>query len=352
MQILNPALFNALKTRFGDVKVSNPGEKYVGKLTRDPYNLERVKTECVYPGEYYAICCPYCKDDRFRLWVNHRWNTLDEKGRPFGRHLIICYNERCDMGQFHKELLFFMNNRPKLGSCIATGAAAAMFKPAALPGVCVPINTLEPNHPAIRYLLRDRVNPLGYPVSLDPHALFNDWRVHFCVSAETGKGYAPDLVQNRIIIPIFKDSQMVGWQARPTNNFDVPKYYTMPGLHKSSWLFNGDRAKNYPIGVIVEGVFDAFAVGRCAVALLGKSISPQQQRLLMSWFGERIVCFLLDPDAVGEMRKGIDSLKHCFRGGCFGVTLADGWDAGACTNQRLWQIIREEGQRQGIKIPV
>jgi len=345
MSILNPRLYQALQKRFGVIKVANEGEKYQSRRIRDPYDSERIKEECSYAGEYYQVCCPYCKDDRFRLWINHMWNTRDNNGRTTGRHLAICYNERCDISTLHKELLFFLHDVPTIGKVIATGSEAALFKPVALPGHCVPINTLPSEHPAIQYLMNGRLNPNGQPVRLDPNYLFERWRVYFCLKHEN------PLLTNRLILPVFRANVMVGWQARAIDNWSQPKYYTMPGLHKSRWLVNGDRARQLGIGVITEGFFDAFAVGECAVAALGKTLSPTQQRLLMSWFGNGIVCFLLDPDAKTEMLKYIELFRGCFRGGCFAAFLPDKWDAGACRQEDIWGFIRAEGQRQGIKVP-
>jgi hypothetical protein len=348
--ILNPVLYNALRARFGAVKVASPGERYEMHAMRDPENPYKVIEECVHAGEYYCVCCPYCKDERFRLWVNHMWNTRGPDGRIVGRNLIICYNEGCDMFGFHKQLHFFSKDVPRIGAKHIQGLEEELFKPVTLPGKCTPINTLSTWHPAVRYLTNGRLTPLQQAVVHQPEALWNDWRVCYCEKAEHNKGYATEFVENRLIFPIYRRGVMVGWQARAIDN-TTPKYYTRPRTPKRHLLVNGDRAKMFPIGVVVEGFFDAFAVGHCAVAALGKHLSYWQLKELRNFYADGMVCLLLDPDAAEDMRVTLDSLQTAFKYGCFGVTLPAGWDAGACTQAQIWAKIREEGQRQGFKVP-
>ncbi len=350
--ILNPLLYNALKTRFGDVKIASPGERFVAHPMRDPYKPGVWVEECLHAGEYYCVCCPYCKDQRHRLWVNHLWNVRDEKtGRITGRNLIICYNEACDLSQFHKELLFFQKGAIKLGPVHVHGTDVEIFKPTTMPGLCIPLNQLPADHPAIVYLTRKRLNPYGQPVPHDPDQLYREWGVCYCERAEENAGYASEFVEKRLVLPVFRAGIQVGWQSRAIDDFSTPKYYTKPGTPKRHMLVNSDRARAYPLGVVVEGFFDLFAIGPPGVAALGKHLSYWQMLQLTQCFSQGMVCFLLDPDAADQTRKNIEALRASFRYGCFGVTLPGGWDAGACTTSQIWTVIRSEGARQGFQVP-
>jgi hypothetical protein len=268
----------------------------------------------------------------------------------FGRHLIHCFNEGCDLVNFSK--LLFQAHKYPASSAVLAPATVTEFKKTGLPGHCVALTSLGSRHPAIRYLCEDRKNPVGFRAPHDPAVLERNWGVCYCVKAERGQGYAPELVQDRLIIPIWWDGQMIGWQARAITRGADPKYYTMPGFPKQKILYNGDRAKQFNFGVIVEGVFDAFSVGNCAVATLGHKLSWSQRELLSKWFGDKSVCLLYDPDAVKDIELNLHLMRGMFKGGIFSVSLAPKWDAGCMPTEFLWQLIRDAGLKAGVRVPV
>ena len=347
-RVLNPSLYNLLLVRYGEVRISNLGQPYLVKQTRNPFKSAGYVNTCVDPGEYYVICCPQCGDTRFRLYVNHRYCTLDGT-RLFGRHLIYCFNEGCDMSNFHK--LIFQPGKYASVSAVLAPPNANEFKKTTLPGRCTPLEALSPNHPAIRYVTADRRNPAGFPAPFNPVELSRNWGVCYCEEAERNKGYAAELVTGRLIIPIWWEQQLLGWQARAIEKGANPKYYTMPGLPKQKILYNGDRARQFPFGVIVEGVFDAFAIGPCAVATLGHKLSWSQRELLSKWFGNGSVCLLYDPDAMKDIELNLHLMKGMFKGGIFSVSLAPKWDAGCMPTECLWQMMREAAHKAGASFP-
>jgi hypothetical protein len=348
-RVLNPALYGALVQRYGEVRISNPGQPYLVKQTLDPLRPQGYVNTCVDPGEYYVICCPQCGDSRFRLYVNHRFCTT-EGTRLFGRHLIHCFNEGCDLSNFSK--LILQPGKYPAASAVLMPTTATEFKKATMPGRCIPIDALPPSHPAVRYITVERKNPAGFPAPFDLSYLHREWGVCYCEEAERNKGYATEFVTGRLIIPIWWDGQLVGWQARAITKDADPKYYTMPGLPKQRILFNGDRARKFPFCVVVEGVFDAFTVGACAVATLGHKLSWTQRELLSKWFGNGAVCLLYDPDAVADIELNLYLMKGMFKGGIFTVPLAKKWDPGCIPTDYLWHLIYGAGKKAGVDVPV
>ena len=348
-KVVNPGLYDALAARYGEVRISNQGQPYLVRQVQDHLRPLHYTNECVEPGEHYVICCPYCGDSRFRLYISHRYCTL-EGTRLFGRHLIHCFNEGCDTTNFDK--LIFQSRKYPVSAAVLAPPTATDFKKATLPGRCVPLETLPQDHPAIQYLTVGRKNPAGYPAPFSPAELSRNWGVCFCEQAEQHKGYATELVQGRLIIPVWWDGQLIGWQARAITRDADPKYYTMPGLPKQRILYNGDRARQFNFGVIVEGVFDAFAVGGCAVATLGHKLSWSQRELLSKWFGDKAVCLLYDPDAVKDIELNLLLMRGMFKGGLFSVSLAPKWDAGCMPPAFLWHMIREAGAKAGVRVPI
>src|SRR5205085_9645610 len=55
----------------------------------------RYRLQVDWPGEYYAVSCPYCSDTRQRLWINHRWGKYVPELKLDNLFLAICFNEDC-----------------------------------------------------------------------------------------------------------------------------------------------------------------------------------------------------------------------------------------------------------------
>jgi DNA primase len=122
-----------------------------------------------------------------------------------------------------------------------------------------------------------------------------------CVSKGTFSG--------RFIIPLHDQiGQLVGYAGRSINDGKDPKYLFPPGekgFHKSHLLFNLHRVVKEVEGdqpvVVVEGFFDCMKVhqaGFPCVALLGSSLSEQQEEMLAAEFGRVILMF--DGDDAGR----------------------------------------------------
>lgn len=341
-RVLNPKLYLALVGRFGKVKISNEGQPMLTRSTLSPFT--HVLTEKVVdPGEHYRVCCPYCGDKRFRLYISYKWNSCDDSGNKTNKFRIHCHNNNCNMYDFDNQLrLYMLSKAERLPAIEVNESASLENKPTSLPGLCVPINSLPVTHPAAVYIRKRR---------FDVNELWSTWSVHYCVKAPSdSEGFIPGtkiysrLVQNRIVVPIYWDGKMIAWQARAIDD-SLPKYYTMPGLHKQRILFNGDRAKTYQLGVLVEGVFDAFRVGECAVALLGKTASFAQRELVQAYWRDGACCILLDPEAKEDAEKLISSLEGVsFKYGLFRTELPPGEDPGSMDRHAMWELIYKNAQ--------
>ena len=347
---LNPALYGALHARFGSVKFSNEGNRFLSRVAKHLESGKDVE-QVIDPGEYYRVCCPYCGDKRYRLYINHRWNTIRDNGQRYGRHLAVCFNEHCDLRNLDEELKIYVNYKAKLHrpEDAPFQNPDNLFSEVTLPGVCVKLSSLDKQHPAIKYI-EGR--------NFDYRDLENNWGVVYCDHTDRDRdGFIPKtkihagLVQSRLIVPIYRLSTLVGWQARATNDKEEPKYYTMPGLNKNMMLFNGDRAKEYKFGVVVEGVFDAFRVGPRAVALLGKHMSVHQRNLAHAYWAQGALCIMLDPDAIADMQC-LQQLvnSQLFRWGVFPVVLPDNNDPAEMPTKELWDVISNTARAYNVPL--
>lgn len=170
-----------------------------------------------------------------------------------------------------------------------------------------PIQELDQNHPAVQYLLDRQFDPVEMGIR---------WGISYCPGATDVRPAFTD----RIVIPLFHacprsklaqdsgppDVILAGWQARVIDEIsaDGPKYLSSEGLPKSKLLYGLPEAigTSGPI-IVCEGVTDVWRIGPGAVALLGKTISPQQVRLLKRVCGNRPVVILLDRDCLAEARE-------------------------------------------------
>lgn len=125
-------------------------------------------------------------------------------------------------------------------------------------------------------------------------------------AAEFGIGFycRPGLMSGRVVIPIHnRQGELVAYAGRAING-RMPKYKLPGGFHKSLELYNLHRAiaTGSQTVIVVEGYFDCVRVHQgglpWVVALMGSSLSPEQERILIEWF-ERVI-LMLDGDAAGR----------------------------------------------------
>ena len=135
-----------------------------------------------------------------------------------------------------------------------------------------------------------------------------------------GLGYCSrGYLRGYIAIPIHnKSGELVAYAGRWPNakSASQPKYKLPKGFAKSLEVFNLHRALREPVNlplVVVEGFFDCIAlweagIPKC-VALMGSSISPSQEKLLMETLpsgGELEILF--DADRAG--RNGAEQVRE------------------------------------------
>ena len=226
------------------------------------------------------------------------------------------------------------------------------------PGVLEPLVTLSDENPAIRYL-RQR--------NFDPEMLDSYYGVRYC---SQGRKFCEDLFDTTgtLIFPFYLAGKLIGWQARLLYNPDTltdeecagfgfpkdddgdyvrpPKYLTNPGLQRRRVLFNFDWAIRSEVVVLCEGVFDAFAVGRCAVATLGKALSEQQLQVVKSRW--TVTVALLDPDAEEEAVKLRESLGRSTL--VVPVRLQGYKDPGEAPRAEIWAQIGRTAYAEGIDL--
>ena len=172
--------------------------------------------------------------------------------------------------------------------------------------------------------------PLGFALQhLDTaHPYFAERGLSEVTIAEFGIGFCgKGSMTGRIAIPIHNaEGKLVAYAGRlpgaPPDE-ETPKYKLPPGFKKARELFNCHRAFQEPAEqplVIVEGFFDCMALWqrgvRRVVALMGSSLSPQQEELIARAVKpqDRIVLMLDEDDAGREAREKVTPrlAAHCY----------------------------------------
>lgn len=340
---LNPLLHALLERRFGRVKVSSPGVPYRARRRTDA-QTGRVREEVIERGEMYVVCCPRCKDTRYRLYVHHRFGVRDEAGGLNLRH-IYCWNEDC-----YKEYVRrrdFYEDLQGVGYDIAAAdirrvEAEESRRVAALPGDCVPLDSLPDSHPAIAYLRERR---------FDPAALSRRYGIVWC------RDSVMEHARERIIIPVREGGVLRGWQARlpfdsPRKVRGIPKYWTMPGTPLGHLVYNADLARRYRTTIVCEGVTDAWRVGPMGVALFGCKLPEAKRRALHSVARDGMLALVLDADRAGiqDLADVARRLRENLPGAVAVIRLDAGRDPADYARPDLRAIIQAQAAEQGVVV--
>jgi len=342
-QVLNSQLYLACKQVFSHVRVQNQGQSQQRSLSYDlATNKHRPCVE--YSGEYYIVSCPFCSDTRYRLYINHRFGVPNEFGRE-ELHLAHCFNDDClsdfdNRMKLHDSLKGRYTFRPVVKEGVKVDVKALL---ASWPGEVTRLDKLPDDHPARAYL-RSR--------SFDPDRIARFYNVHFCEKSDRW------LCNNRMIIPMYHDREMRGWQARHIGDLDwkdpksPPKYYTCPGMKVGQILYNLANAAKYKTGVIVEGVTDVWSFGPMAMCTMGASMTPRQQSLFTSEFENHTGVLLYDPEEMEKpaIKRLIVDLRTRCAGGFAAVTLPAGVDPGQMDRQLMREFVAQEAAKQGCKV--
>lgn len=347
--VLCPDLYNILRSNIsGGVIIANQGEAC--RTTSQPVSTGGLYTAITHSGEYYRVNCPFCRDTRHRLWVNHMFGQIDANGRPM-RFLANCYNENCltdaaNREAFNTMVLGYRNyndrNTPRFAVRPGEWIDPTQLGVVEMPGEVIPLGQLAraaPDHPAVVYMCRER----RYTVQMLDH-----YELSYCT-------YAPRYSEatGRIIIPIRMNGNLVGWQARYVGKTDwrgTAKYYGMPGMKKRALLYNYDNAKKYPFVVVVEGATDVHTVGDTAVAILGKTLSTYQSTLMLNTWQNKPIILIFDPDAREEMTNTVTELRA--NGAIVvEVVLPGEHDCGDYDRRALWNIIYAQTRAAGVILP-
>lgn len=369
VQPLNPVLYGLLRGIFRTVRIANEGTSMIGAPSMtsafDMPVIGNRSSSSVLPwadspsrrsvsvpltwGEYYRVCCPFCRDGRYRLWINHLYGTKNSEGVPQA-WLAHCYNNECttkvtNRQQLENMIFGVVNRRDRPNMSIMPGEDTSAELIVVQPPPVIPLDRLLPQHPARVYLISR---------GFDPDYLARYYGVGYITHTPTEQRGA----DNRIYTPIYMNGQLVGWQGRYIGDPDwsnkalrlPPKYFNTRAGHKSRMLYNYDSAKLWPFVVVCEGITDVWRIGGPAVALFGKSMSGQQRMLLNDWAGKPVIV-ALDSDARDKSEGIFMEIRRYGASPVVILDLPEGMDPASYTHEVVVSMIRHAASTAGISLP-
>jgi len=301
--MLNEFLYLRLKALYGNVKVVSEGVPLQYNIVADPIT-GRESVLIVEYGEAYAVDCPFCvyrvgrPDRRRRLYINHHWG-VPAPDLPQHRfwNLVKCFNENCvSVPEYAEYLRQQVYGGVRLNDVDISRVEAVEETPTCQLPPMRPLHELPCSHPAHIFLSQRG---------------FNSYEVAYKYGLGFATAEAGPKVAGRIIIPVYVNSQLVGWQGRavyPTEK----KYHTAAGSRISHALYGYDNLPaDFDSVILVEGVLDVWRIGVPALALFGTNLSRHQLQLLFDRNIKNVVIFL-DADAAEKALKLADKLSSSF----------------------------------------
>lgn len=223
----------------------------------------------------YAFFCPFCNHYKRKLEINletfnyHCWTCNPKFG---GKNFYFLFRLLPNISQSNLEKIKDYTNTPiykKKNSIDTYLRLPDEFKSLETASPC-----LEYKH-AIQYLKKRGITNLD----------IKKYKLGFCDGGE----YA-----NRIIIPSYNsDGELSFFTGRTF--FEGPRAYKNPKISKNIVFFENLVSWNHPI-ILCEGPFDAMAIKRNAIPLLGKLMSQDLlYKIKLNSVSDIYVC--LDSDA-------------------------------------------------------
>jgi len=334
-EVLCPELYYKLKKIFNKVLVSNKGVAMVERTASDG------SSSLLVSGEHYRVCCPWCNDSRFRLYINHRWFE--------NRFMASCFNETaCTKGEAGRSRLdqlhvWLFGTTAKMSLPVrqvklsdSEAAHLLEFKP---PQGCVALSDLSDDHEALVYL-RGR----GYDTKRLERYLGLGWITDQGIPA----------LRDRIYIPIYQGAKLMGYQARVAGTGKLKtrqKYINPIGMRKSTLLYNLDNAVNQGCLVVCEGPADVWSVGPAGIAIFGSDCSHSQLSSIGKHFNGKPIAVALDADASDKANQLVAKIQQTVPRSLVVKIEMEGDEDPGTLRLELWRRFHNKISASGMEIP-
>jgi hypothetical protein len=361
MKVRNKVLYDFLSYYYGKVKVMNQGNafRYCVRYEHGIKKIERIEG-----GEQYAVCCPHCKDKRYRLSVGHVFGSTIDDVTIW--HTAFCWNCQCEdiVPQMRQQYLDFQTFYD--GASITTAGVAGItgerLDNVSLTDIAdsaansivkfegmVPLSQLPADHVAKQYM-RSR--------NFDPDELFPYTSLCYMYNEKREARFP----HRRLVIPMFFYGKLVAWQARVITGHTVltaapakkskwpymePKYWTAAGSKRGFFLYNYDIARTLPFCVIAEGAFDVWSIGPHGVGVWGRILTRRQAELIASTWPQAVL--FGDPGFEEDWQENQRVLNDAYKSTLHTkLYVPTDTDAGELGNDGVWKRLADLGVHPAV----
>jgi len=179
----------------------------------------------------------------------------------------------------------------------------------------------------------------------DPDQLVKDWGLLGTSPTSGLKSKEGGFIfyKFRILVPIIWEDQIVTYQCRDYTDRQALKYMACPQereiIHHKHILYGHPDLWEKRIGIVVEGVFDVWRLGRSACATLGVGFTSEQVKTLARLFDKIFIVFDPEKQANLQAKKLQEELQ--FRGVESYVYTDLETDPGAMSNDDARYLLKE-----------
>lgn len=225
----------------------------------------------------YAFHCPFCNHHKPKLEISL---TTDEKGE--NRFACwVCHTRGRTIHSLLRQLKIPSEQARPILSLIKKGNVSnyRIEEILELPKEFNPVYEISSQN-----ILGNKVKKYLYKRGLNDYD-FMTYNIGYCTKGE---------YEGRIIIPSYDSDNKLNFFVTRSFEDKFPKYKN-PSTSRDIIFFENMINWNYPL-IIVEGVFDAFAVKRNVTPILGKTLSSSLIKSILSK-GVKKIYIALDKDA-------------------------------------------------------
>ena len=242
-------------------------------------------------GDNYSYHCPFCNHAKTKLEVNFAEN---EKGKN-NWHCWVCNAKGTRLSTLFKKIPVPASKLIELGKYVKvyTGPDSKIHEDVLeLPSEFIPLDYPDTSkvgtRQALKYLRSRGINSLE----------IKRYSIGYCEKGE---------YSDRVVIPSYDEKENLNFFV--TRSFtDHPRKYKNPKTSKDIIPFANTINWHSPI-ILCEGVFDAIAIKRNAIPLLGKTIPNKLMKRIVS-DSVRQVFIALDSDALKQALEYCETLLN------------------------------------------
>jgi hypothetical protein len=187
---------------------------------------------------------------------------------------------------------------------------------------------LDPEFPLLQYYLEERSRRAAEDLE------FQTLLEYECQMCRVGP------YMNRLIIPVFFQDKLVGYQGADMTLRSETKYKTSDN-EINQYLYNWDRIDPYKDYLILaEGLLDVWRLGGNTLGTFGSTLTDIQFRLILKYKPKKLI-FCWDEDAYFVSEREAQKFEP-FIEEVFTVSFPEGEDPDSYGHVASWELINQE----------